>query len=197
MQRITRVLGWIGILGMLAACVTVNIYFPAAEVRQAADKIVDDVYGATPQKTPAPESPKAKPGDSSALPTILALLGPRAAHAQDATTVSNAAIRGLKDQIQNDHTALVPYYTSGHVGIGRDGSLALRDGGGLNMQQLAQVKRLIAADNSTRAALYAEVAKALQTTETDKVRAIFADTWRAKAAAGWWIQDDSGAWRQK
>jgi hypothetical protein len=38
---------YVGILlmtGLLAACVTINIYFPAAEAQKAADKIIDDVW---------------------------------------------------------------------------------------------------------------------------------------------------------
>ena len=31
-------------LGVLPACVTINIYFPAAAAEKAADKIIDDVW---------------------------------------------------------------------------------------------------------------------------------------------------------
>ena len=37
---------------LLAACVTVNIYFPAAAIQKAADEIVDDVRGTKDQKQP-------------------------------------------------------------------------------------------------------------------------------------------------
>ena len=37
----------------LAACVTINIYFPAAATEKAADKIIDEVW-----QTPKPEQPK-------------------------------------------------------------------------------------------------------------------------------------------
>jgi hypothetical protein len=33
-----------GSLLTLSACVTINIYFPAAEAEKAADKIIDDVW---------------------------------------------------------------------------------------------------------------------------------------------------------
>jgi hypothetical protein len=48
--------------GMLSACVTINIYFPAAAAEKAADKIIEDVYqlkkpqgqeGAKPAEQPA------------------------------------------------------------------------------------------------------------------------------------------------
>jgi len=31
-------------LGLLAGCVTINIYFPAAAAEKAADKIIDEVW---------------------------------------------------------------------------------------------------------------------------------------------------------
>lgn len=46
---------------LIPACVTINIYFPAAAAEKAADKIIDDVW----QLKPSVESP-AKPADSSA-----------------------------------------------------------------------------------------------------------------------------------
>ena len=36
---------WIAFAGMaLSACVTINIYFPAAAAEKAADKIIDEVW---------------------------------------------------------------------------------------------------------------------------------------------------------
>ena len=54
-----RLVGWIGtgIAGLtLAGCVTINIYFPAAEAQKAADKIIDQVWQLKPgaQATPPP-----------------------------------------------------------------------------------------------------------------------------------------------
>jgi hypothetical protein len=34
----------IALASMLAACVTINIYFPAAAAEKAADQIIDDVW---------------------------------------------------------------------------------------------------------------------------------------------------------
>lgn len=189
-RSLSRSMIVMAVLGLVAACVTVNIYFPAAEVNQAADKIVDDVYG-------APEAQQEQEPTSSLPAMLAALFGPATAHAQDATTVSNAAIRGLKDQIAQHHKQLAPYYGSGNVGIAADGSLVLRNNAGLSVQQVAGVKRLIAADNAARASLYAEVARALNTQEVGKVQAVFADKWRSKAQAGWWVQGGNGSWAQK
>ncbi len=189
---VSRTLAVLAVLALVGACVTVNIYFPAAEVNKAADRIVDDVYGSAPEPAPAPQGPQ-----SSLRMLLASLLTPATAYAQDATTVSNAAIRGLNDQIARNHQQLAPYYASGNVGIASDGSLVLRDTAGLSVPQVAGVKRLIAADNAARASLYAEVAAALNTQETGKVQAVFAAKWRDKAQSGWWIQGDDGSWRRK
>lgn len=45
MQRtISRVSVVVTLAFLLAACVTINIYFPAAAAEKAADKIIDDVW---------------------------------------------------------------------------------------------------------------------------------------------------------
>jgi hypothetical protein len=43
----------------LSACVTINIYFPAAAAEKAADKIIEEVWQ-TPQDKPAATQPAAK-----------------------------------------------------------------------------------------------------------------------------------------
>jgi len=43
----------------LSACVTINIYFPAAAAEKAADKIIDEVWQTQPGK-PAENQPAAK-----------------------------------------------------------------------------------------------------------------------------------------
>lgn len=46
----------------LAACVTINIYFPAAAVEKAADRIIDEIMQQKKGAEPAP-APAALPGD--------------------------------------------------------------------------------------------------------------------------------------
>lgn len=49
---------------MLAACVTINIYFPAAAAEKAADKIIDEVWQLKDGETAngATGAPPAEPG---------------------------------------------------------------------------------------------------------------------------------------
>lgn len=46
----------------LSACVTINIYFPAAAAEKAADKIIDEVWQT--QKAEEPASPDAQKEDA-------------------------------------------------------------------------------------------------------------------------------------
>ena len=43
----------------VSACVTVNIYFPAAAAEKAADRIIDDVLGSGKSGADAPPAPAA------------------------------------------------------------------------------------------------------------------------------------------
>ncbi len=192
----------LAVLAIIAGCVTVNIYFPAAQVEKTAEKFVDDVYQ---EKTEPPKQvPTEKPQSLNERSTYhsiarLARFGPAQAFAEEATTVSNATIRGLKDQIGQRHKELLPFYRQGQVGIDKDGFLDVRETGGLGLPQVAALKRLVNADNAARRQLYEEVAKALnlKPNQVPQVRQIFAKQWRDKAEAGWAVQADNGQWGRK
>lgn len=47
------------VMTMLSACVTINIYFPAAAAEKAADKIIDDVWQLK-DGVPVPATPPTK-----------------------------------------------------------------------------------------------------------------------------------------
>jgi uncharacterized protein len=190
-------------LAFAAACVTVNIYFPAAAVERTAEEFVGDVYR---KEDPPPQERQESNGQPRSwrengvfAPSRLVRLGPAPAHAQDATTVSNAAIRALKEEIGRRHGELLPYYQGGQVGITREGYLEVRDTGGLNLSQVAALRRLVDADNAARRRLYDEVGKALNLTpeQVPQVRQIFAKQWRDQAQGGWWVQTDDGRWTRK
>jgi hypothetical protein len=54
----------LAIVAGLSACVTINIYFPAAAAEKAADKIIDDVWQLKEDAKISVE----KPGDASSKP---------------------------------------------------------------------------------------------------------------------------------
>jgi uncharacterized protein len=180
-----------------SACVTVNIYFPAAAVERAADQIVKETWGG-PAK---PATPVPQPQSRSLFSPnrFLELSFVSEAFAQDADiNVTNPAIRALKDSIKKRSDAIKPYMDRGNIGIAQDGLLAIRSADGLNLKERAEASQLIDAENKDREALYAEIAKAngIPKENIPKIKSIFAKSWIEQAQPGWWIQNN-GNWQKK
>jgi len=180
----------------LTACVTVNIYFPAAAVQRAADKIVEETWG-EPGK-----GVKETPKDSSSIAgKLYAFVGfSREAFAQEADiNVSNPAIRALKESIKTRSESVKPFMDRGNVGLDRQGLLVVRTTEGLNLKERAEAQQLVEAENRDREALYAEIAKAnnFPKERVADIKRIFAKSWIEQARSGWWIQDAQGNWRRK
>ena len=54
-MKIMRITPTLGLFWLLTACVTINIYFPAAEAQEAAEQIVEDILSGTAEEVPAGE----------------------------------------------------------------------------------------------------------------------------------------------
>ena len=182
----------------ISACVTVNIYFPAAAVERAAEQIVKETWGGPSEPAKAPP----KPQSYNRLPSLrtVSLTFVSEAQAQEADiNISNPAIRALKDSIKQRAGAIKPFMDRGNIGIGQDGLLTIRTTDGLNLKERAEAQQLVEAENRDREALYAEIAKAngIPKENVPRIKAIFAKSWIEQAQSGWWIQDGSGSWRRK
>jgi uncharacterized protein YdbL (DUF1318 family) len=180
-----------------SACVTVNIYFPAAAVERAADQIVKETWGGPAE--PAKPSPQPQSRSLLAPSRFVTLSFVSEAFAQDADiNVTNPAIRALKESIKNRSNAIKPYIDRGNIGIAQDGLLAIRSADGLNLKERAEANQLIDAENKDREALYAEIAKAngIPKENIPKIKSIFAKSWIDQAQPGWWIQSN-GNWQKK
>lgn len=187
-----------GLMVLLVSCVTVNIYFPAAAIQKAADQIVDDVRKAPEQKPEQKQGPGSE--RKSDLDRVRVVrLGLSEAHAAVDVNVSTPAIRGLKASMANRFAQLQPLYAKGGIGETNDGLVAVRDTGALSLKEKADLNRLVDEENRDRRALYAEIVKAnnLAPAQVADVQRLFANSWRAKSASGWWIQQDSGQWVKK
>jgi uncharacterized protein len=185
------------LLVLLSACVTVNIYFPAAAVQRAADEIVKETWGGPSGKTEQiqPQS-RLRFGQGGTLSLGLV----REAFAQEGDiNVSNPAIRGLRESIKRRSGAIKPYMDKGSAGINQDGMLVVRSSEGLSLKDRAEVQQLIEAENRDRQALYAEIAKAnnIPPDAVPKIKGIFAQSWIDQAQSGWWVQDSQGNWKRK
>ena len=181
---------------LTSACVTVNIYFPAAAVERAADEIVKETWGNRTESVPK-EQPRSL---LSTAREIVSVMFVDEAFAQEADiNISNPAIRALKDSIKNRSGTIKPFMDRGNVGLTREGLLAVRTTDGLSLKERAEVQQLVDAENRDRESLYLEIAKAnnFPLESVAKIRSIFARSWVEQAQAGWWIQDAQGNWQKK
>jgi uncharacterized protein YdbL (DUF1318 family) len=188
------------LLLIVAACVTINVYFPSEAAAQAADRIIQDVYGERPGETAAPVEPQSRLPDGGVTSATHALLDwfISPAHAEADISVNTPAIRQLQASMEKRHQQLAPYYKSGAVGMTRDGEITLRDQKLVPMQERNAVKGLVSKENADRSALYKEIARANGHPEWEAdIRSTFATRWVSNAPAGWWYQNKQGAWEQK
>lgn len=187
---------------MLAACVTINVYFPAAEARDAADRVIDDVWGDDAQDEARTEEGGGSAGLLQREARLLAagLSGAFISTARAAADVdiSSPAARRIISRMEDRHGALRAYYDSGAVGLTSDAQVEVRDLGAVPLPERNRVRSLVAEENTDRRALYQEIARANEHPEWEpEIRDIFAKRWIAKAKSGWWYQGPGGAWVQK
>lgn len=180
-----------GLTLALLSCITVNIYFPEAEVKKAAEDIVNDVRGTDKQKKE--EIKKEVVAESAGFSLVPGL------YAQQATEVSSPRIRAIKESMKARLEQLVPFYDAGRIGEGKDGLLQVLKEDGLSLQDRSVLRKLAGDENKDRKDLYAEVAKALNVdaSKMGDVQKIFADQWIGTARAGWMIQKADGTWAKK
>lgn len=179
----------------LFSCITVNIYFPEATVKKAAEEIVDEIRKKDEKDKGKLESEK------TILPISQrsAFLFVPAAYAQEETNVSTPAIRALKQSLKDRFPNLKVFFDSGSLGEGNNGYVEVRDESGLSLKDKAALRNLVKDENNDRMNLYAEVAKALNIDASlvSRVQKIFAETWIKSAAPGWWVQKEDGEWVKK
>lgn len=189
---------------LATACVTINVYFPAAAAEKAADRIIDDVWGSDAKKN-APQN--AAPGPQSSLQSPLArvlvaaaghalntLVAPAAAQAD--LNISTPAVRQLTASMESRHGQLKPYYDSGAVGLTQDGLIEVRDQNAAPLPERNTVRKLVADENADRNNLYREIAAGNGHPEWEAdIRKTFAQRWIDKASAGWYY--NSGGWKKK
>ncbi|MCP5418921.1 MAG: YdbL family protein [Gammaproteobacteria bacterium] len=204
-RSVSRTFAWLlGCLGLLSACVTINIYFPAAAAEKAADQIIREVWQEQPDGHSAPPISPPDQGRRETPETnrlawrngLLDFVLP-AAQAQANINIDTPAINQLKNSMAQRYRQLAPFYDNGAVGLTRDGLLAVRDLNAAPLNQRNALKQLVNQENKDRRALYTEIAKANGHPEWEgDIRATFARQWISNARSGWWYQGKSG-WTQK
>jgi len=177
---------------LATACVTINIYFPAAAAEKAADRIIEEVWGSEPDTVPPAEKEQSRLGPG----WLDWLVSP--AHAAEADlNVSSPAINQLTASMRARHAKLEPFYSSGAVGLTGNGQVALRDPAAVGVRQRNAVKKLVADENADRNTLYREIARVNGQPKWEaEIRTTFARRWIDNAPSGWWYQA-GGRWQQK
>lgn len=204
----------ISVLGvlLLTACVTINIYFPAAAAEKVADEIIKDIQDnrpTKPQQTPVPASkpepkPESKIERSDVRVSFYQLIDrainfaiPAAEAAEADLSIDSPEIRRVTSEMEKRFSSLQGFYASGAIGIKSDGFLAVRDAGNVSLKDRNQVNKLVAAENEDRHELYQAIANANGHPEwVTQIKSTFASRWISNAQAGWWVQS-AGAWKQK
>jgi uncharacterized protein len=181
-------------LFVLAACVTININFPAAQATDIADKIVKDIYQGKDEGTSTP--------DSSFLqqdkPMMIAVLDWLVMPAMADVNATSPDVRRIQAQLKQRNADLKSFYTSGAVGLLKNGLLTVKDKSAVGLKLRGKLKKLVKAENADRLALYKAIAAASGHPEwAGKMQSTFAKQWHKNAQAGWWVQDSAGNWKQK
>ena len=186
---------------LLTACVTINVYFPAAEAKAAArefvEKVIDDA-----------DKVEIKDGSGGGMAMLQdrfdfdpwMLLGIGSAQAQSAPdiTIKTPAIQAIQSRMESRFNSnLRAGFDSGALGFTSDGLISVRDAGKLELKDRVAMNAAVADDNRDRKAVYREVAVANGHPEWEsQIRDVFAKQWIASAKSGWWYES-GGGWTQK
>ena len=185
-------------LAVLAACVTVNVYFPEAEVRDLSKQIEEEVRKQAAQQPPTPEPPPPPNQGASLLDLVLGVTPAMAQVPQP--EITNPAIRKIIDSRAGRYNELRRYFDQGVLGENNKGLVEVRNLEALtDLKARADVQRLVKAENADRQELYKEIAAAknVDLAQLPKIQETYAATLRQNAKSGDWIQQPDGNWVKK
>ena len=183
----------------LSACVTINVYFPAAEAKEAAKEFVEKVID---QADKVEVKPAGEGGMAARTPRFdpLMLLGIGTAQAQGAPdiTIKTPAIQAIQARMESRFAGtLRAGFDAGALGFTSDGLVTVRDASKIDLKDRVAMNAAVADDNRDRKAVYREVAVANGPPEWEaQIRDVFARQWVESARSGWWYQS-GGSWKQK
>jgi uncharacterized protein YdbL (DUF1318 family) len=193
-------------------CVTINLYFPEGEVKDLAQKIEDEVQqqaevqpaegeaSQAPATEPETEVPPPSGGGSVGLLDSLFGISPAYAQGVPEPEVTNPAIRKIIDSRAARLAEVNRYKAQGVLGENNQGLVEVRNLDAVtDLRARAEVQKLVKAENTDREQLYREIAaeKNIDLSQLPKIQATYAETLRANARSGDWIQSPDGSWKQK
>jgi len=185
---------------VIAACVTINVYFPAAAAEKAAEEFVGDVLGEA-QTDGSLFFPAGLESEPMLIAANAALdfLVPRAEAQEAKIDIDTPQINAIKARMaQRQRDTLSAFFDSGAIGFTNDGFVAIRDRAAVPLNDRRNLETAVADDNRDRKAVYREIAVANGHPEWEAdIQKTFAEEWVSNARKGWYYQDASGAWLQK
>lgn len=183
----------IALVLMLAACVTINVYFPEAAAERAADRFIQDVLG---EEGRTGETPAAPPATGFRWSELFVA----SAHAQTPNVnIDTPQIQTIKQRMTARHRDhLAAWLDAGAIGLDSSGLIAIRDRAAVALADRRNLERVVAEENADRRAVYREIAVANGRPEWEgEIRDTFARQWIANARPGWFYQRADGNWTQK
>lgn len=186
---------------LVAACVTINVYFPEAAAEQAADRIIERVHG---EANDSGASLHHRLHDQGSIPVMVAAAEqflnafvPRAEAQSPNFDASSPEVTALENSLAKRFQQLKAFYDSGAIGMDENGLVEIRDRNLIPLKDRNNVLQLVSAQNNDWNALYQEIADLNEHPEwVDNIRRTFASRWVAKANSGWWYREN-GTWKQK
>lgn len=188
---------------VLGACVTINVYFPAAAAQKAAQEFVGDVLGENPEEGALTDPLDADPNIRymAFLRTTMGVLSAIVpeAHAQADIDINTPQINAIKARMaQRQRSSLKPLFDSGAIGFTKDGFVAIRDRSAVGLAERRNLESVVADENRDRRAVYREIAVANGHPEWESdIQETFAREWIKSAQPGWQYEDSSGNWKTK
>lgn len=204
---------------IIVGCVTINLYFPEQDVKDLAGQIEAQVEAQAETENPPAENPGTPEGtvpdsvESTPHPEVAIrssgatglfdlLLGVTPAYAQSVPEpeLTNPAILKMIDSRAARLPVVNQFKSSGVIGENNEGDLEIRDLAALSdLRARAEVQKLVRAENADREQLYKEIAgaKNIDPSQLGRIRETYAETLRANARVGDWIQMPDGGWAQK
>jgi uncharacterized protein YdbL (DUF1318 family) len=204
LQRLFPRLRWASLTAatvLFAACVTINVYFPAAEAETAAGKLVEEIIG-----DEAAQAPQDSTKDSGENPqgALWQRLNPvnwviPVAQARANIDISSPAINEIKQRMKQRYAQyLKKWLDQGIIGFNNQGFVEILAVNGLGLKERQLLKKVVADENRDRKALYRELAVANGHPEwEEEIRQVFVKQWIAKAHKGWHYQKPDGTWAVK
>jgi uncharacterized protein YdbL (DUF1318 family) len=186
---------------VLAACVTINVYFPAAAAERAAEQFVGDVLG-EPQQDGSLFDPLPFKEQNWLVMAGMGLLDVLVADAyaqQASIDINTPQINAIKTRMaERQRSSLNAWFDAGAIGFGNDGFIVIRDRAAVPLNERRNLESVVADENRDRAAVYREIAVANGHPEWEgDIQQTFAKEWARNARPGWSYQDERGSWQTK